>query len=84
MKIQPRTILKLAPLVMLSLLWFVLVQAEYEIITKPELRRDFPVVQGLTAVYVLGFILLIISVVILYPLMSVIKELKNRGQNIIS
>jgi len=78
--------IKLVLLAFFSLLWFVLVQAEYEIITKPELQNDFPIIKGISAVYFLGFILLIISVIIalLLPLLiNLIKSMfkKNMKKN---
>ena len=67
--------IKLALLVFLSLLWFILIQAEYEMITKPELQNEFPVIKGVYSVYFLGFILLIISVIIV-SLLPLLKEIK--------
>lgn len=65
-------LLKFVSLAVLSFLWFVLIQAEYEMITKPELQNEFPVVKGVYAVYLLGFIVLVISVIIvsLFPLVK--------------
>jgi len=60
--------LKLILLVFLSLVWFVFIQVEYEIITKPELRNDFPIIKGTWAVYSLGFFLLITGIIIVYLL----------------
>jgi len=68
--------IKIAVLAFLSLLWLLLIQAEYEMITKPELQNDFPIIKGIYAVYFLGFILLIISVIII-SLLPLLKNLKN-------
>ncbi len=73
-------IIKLALLAFFSFLWFILIQAEYEMITKPQLQNDFPIIKGVYAVYFLGFILLIISVIIvslLKLLKSLVEELKS-------
>lgn len=42
--------IKLFLLAFFSLLWFFLIQGEYEIITKPELQNDFPINKGVGAV----------------------------------
>jgi len=68
--------IKLAFLAFFSLLWFILVQAEYEMITKPYLQKDFPIIKGVYAVYFLGFILLIIGVIIVLLLFSIKKSSK--------
>ncbi len=65
--------IKLVLLAFFSLIWFVLIQAEYEMITKPELQNDFPIIKGIYAIYFLGFILLIISGIIA----SILKNLKK-------
>jgi len=59
-------IIRLVLLAFFSLMWFILIQAEYEMITKPELQNDFPIIKGIYAVYLIGFILLILSVVIAF------------------
>jgi len=59
--------------VFLFLAWFFLMQAEYEMITKPELQNDFPMVKGVDAVYLAGFILLVIAVIVFYLLYSIKK-----------
>jgi len=64
-------IVKFILAVFFSLIWFILVQAEYEMITKPELQNDFPIIKGFYAVCFLGFILLIIGVVIILLLYSI-------------
>ena len=48
----------------LVLIWFLLIQAEYEMISKPWLQNDFPFIKGIYAVLFLGFIVLAISVII--------------------
>jgi len=68
--------LKIVALAFLSLLWFLLIQGEYEIITKPELQNDFPVIKGPSAVYFLGSVLLIISILIFLLFISILKKLK--------
>jgi pimeloyl-ACP methyl ester carboxylesterase len=59
-------VIRLVLLTFFSLLWFILIQAEYEMITKPVLQQDFPVIKGVGAVYFLGIVLLIISAIIFY------------------
>lgn len=68
--------IKLAFLAFFSLLWFFLIQGEYEMITKPELQNDFPVIKGVSAVYFLGFALLIISIIIAYLIYLIFKSKK--------
>ena len=68
--------LKIVALAFLSLLWFLLIQGEYEIITKPELQNDFPVIKGPSAVYFLGSVLLIISILIFLLFIPILKKLK--------
>ncbi len=70
-------ILKIVSLTFLSFVWFVFIQAEYEMITKPELQNDFPIIKGAGAVYLLGFVLLIIGLLILYLLFLMVKKLKK-------
>jgi hypothetical protein len=68
------SVIKLVLLVFFSLMWFFLIQAEYEIITKPDLRNDIPILRsllgenfnGILSVYLLGFVLLIISAIIIF------------------
>jgi hypothetical protein len=48
---------KIILLTFFSLLWFVLIQGEYEMITKPYLRNAFPGIKGIYAVYFLSIIL---------------------------
>ncbi len=70
-------IIKIVILIFLSLVWFVLVQAEYEMITKPYLQNDFPIIKGISAVYFLGFILLIIGVLIIILQFSIRKGIRH-------
>lgn len=70
-------ILKLILAAVFALVWFVLVQAEYEIITKPELQNDFPIIKGIYAVCFLGFVLLAIAAAIIALLYSI-----KRGKNL--
>lgn len=72
-------IIKLILLAFLFLVCFFLLQAEYEMITKPELQNDFPVVKGACAIYFTGFILLVITVIIFLLLYS-IKKSKTRAE----
>lgn len=67
-------IFKLVLVVVFSLAWFVLIQAEYEMITKPELQNDFPIIKGVYAVYSLGLILLAIAIIIIFLLRSIKKS----------
>jgi len=68
--------LKIVALAFLSFLWFLLIQGEYEMITKPELQNNFPVIKGPSAVYFLSAIILIISVLIFILLIPILKKLK--------
>jgi len=45
-------------------MWHILVQAMYEMITKPVLQNYFPIIKGIHAVYFLGAILLIPGIAI--------------------
>jgi hypothetical protein len=67
-------IIKLILSVFLFLVWFVFIQAEYEMITKPELQNDFPIIKGIYAVYLTGFILLVIASIIIFLLYSIKKS----------
>jgi len=68
--------LKIVVLTFFSFLWFLLIQGEYEMITKPELQNDFPVIKGPSAVYFLGAIILIISILIFILSIPILKKLK--------
>jgi len=74
MKNKLITTVKLVLLAFFSFTWFILIQAEYEMIIKPELQNDFPIIKGIYAVYFLGFILLIISAIIIF-LLYLIKKI---------
>ena len=85
MKSKIIVIAKLILSVFLFLAWFFLMQAEYEMITKPELQNDFPIVKGVYAVYLTGFALLVIAVAISLLLYSIKKsktptEIKAKSQ----
>ncbi len=69
--------IKLLFLAFFSFLWFVLCQAEYEMMTKPELQNEFPIIKGAYAVYFLGFILLIIGIIIVSSLPLVINLINS-------
>lgn len=69
------SVLKVVLLVSLSFLWLVLIQGEYEMVTKPELQNDFPIIKGLSAVYFLGVIILTTSVSIFVLLIPILKKL---------
>ena len=73
MKNKHFTIIKLFLIALFSLMWFILIQAMYEMITKPELQNDFPIIKGIYAVYFLGVILLILGIVIIFLIFSIIK-----------
>ena len=73
MKNKHFTIIKLFLIALFSLMWFILIQAMYEMITKPELQNDFPIIKGIYAVYFLGVILLILGIVIVFLFFSIIK-----------
>jgi len=45
--------------------WFIFIQVEYEIITKPELQNDFPIIKGIYAVLFVGIFLLFLSIIII-------------------
>ncbi len=76
MKNKIKLIFKIASLAFLSLFWFIFIQVEYEMVTKPQLQNDFPVIKGAYAVYFLGIILLIISVLIPCLVKSTVNKLK--------
>ena len=85
MKSKIRVIAKLILSALLFLVWFFLIQGEYEMITKPELQNDFPIVKGVYAVYLTGFALLVIAVAISLLLYSIKKsktptEIKAKSQ----
>ncbi|MFH0863659.1 MAG: hypothetical protein V1858_01010 [Candidatus Gottesmanbacteria bacterium] len=69
--------IKIIFLAFFSIMWFVLIQGEYEMVTKPELQKDFPGIKGVNAVYFLGFILLLLSIIIVYLLNSISKSKKR-------
>lgn len=69
-------IVKLTLLAFLSLFWFVFIQVEYEIITKPYLQNDYPIIKTTHAVYSLGIVLLIVSVLIFLLLIPILKNIK--------
>lgn len=71
-------VVKFILLATLSLLWFVLIQGEYEMVTKPYLQNDFPVIKGIGAVYFLGAVLFIIGVLIIILLHPILKKIKFR------
>jgi len=70
--------IKIILLIFFSLVWFVLIQAEYEMITKPVLQNDFPIIKGIGAVLFLGFILLILSVIIILLINSLKNMIKSK------
>jgi len=74
MKSKIMVIAKLVLSIFLFLVWFLLVQGEYEMITKPELQNDFPIVKGIYAVYLTGFVLLVIAAAIFLLLYSIKKS----------
>ncbi|OGG89944.1 hypothetical protein A3H03_01315 [Candidatus Kuenenbacteria bacterium RIFCSPLOWO2_12_FULL_42_13] len=74
MKNKIIVIIKLILSAFLFFVWFVLVQAEYEIITKPGLQNDFPIVRGVCVIYLIGFMLLIIAAIVLFLLYSIKKS----------
>lgn len=69
---------KLILLAFFSLMWFVLIQGEYEMLIKPELQNDFPIIKGVGAVCFLGLIILVISRIIAYLLLLIIKPKKQQ------
>jgi hypothetical protein len=75
MKNKIKLIFRIGLLLFLSLFWFLFIQAEYEMVTKPILQNDFPVIKGVYAVYFLGIILLVVSGLILFLLCSIVKKL---------
>ena len=60
--------------IVLFLIWFIILQGEYEMIVKPELQKDFPIIKGVCAVYLTGFVLLVITAVIFFLLYSIKKS----------
>jgi len=74
MKQKLLILIKIILLVFFVSVWFVLIQAEYEIITKPELQSERPLVQGIGAVWFGGFIVLILSIIIILLLYWTFKK----------
>jgi len=74
MKNKIKVAIKLILSIFLFLAWFLLLQGEYEMIVKPELQNDFPIVKGVYAVLLTGFILLGIALTIIYLLHSIKKS----------
>ena len=74
MKSKITVITKLILSVFLFLVWPFLTQGEYEMIMKPELQNDFPIVKGVYAVYLTGFVLLFITAAIFLLLYSIKKS----------
>ena len=70
-------IVKIVLIILFALINFVLVQGEYEIITKPYLQNDFPIIKGIGAVYVLGLIIVVLAALTIYLLLSLIKSYKK-------
>ncbi len=79
MKNKILIIIKIALFLFLSFLWFLFIQGEYEMITKPYLQNDFPIIKGIGAVYFLGTVILIISFLILFLMHSIYVFFKNRN-----
>ena len=77
MKKKITLILKSVLVVFFSLTWFLFVQAEYEMIAKPELQNDFPLIKGIAAVYLTGFILLVLAAAVIFLLYLIKKSLKK-------
>ena len=67
-------IVKLILTAFFSLVWFIFIQVEYELVTKPELQNDFPIAKGIFTVYLTGFIVLVSIVIILFLLYSIKKS----------
>jgi len=65
----------------LSFLWFLFIQAEYEIVIKPELRDDLPFFYGMYSVVFTGFLLLLMAAAIVFLWRS-IKKSWNGQENI--
>jgi tryptophan-rich sensory protein len=74
MRNKLKIFIKLILLAFFSLIWFFLIQAEYEMITKPDLQNDFPMIKGSGAVWFLGFILLVLSAIIIYIIHSFVWQ----------
>ena len=76
MKNKLLNIIKIVIVVIFTLVWLFLVQGEYEMITKPYLRAEFPVFHGIWAVIVLGLVLVLIIIAIVTTIMSMVKKEK--------
>ena len=81
MKNRMTLIFKTILLALFSLLWFLLLQGEYEMITQPQLQNDFPGVNGVGAVYLLGLIILIITVISIFIFLSIINSRRMSVKN---
>jgi len=78
MKRKILLIIKVLLLLLFSFMWFLLVQAEFEMLTKPYLRAQCPVVQGSACVYFGGVILSIIALFIFALSYSIYKHFKQK------
>lgn len=62
LRYRPAFIFKLALLLYLSFVLFILVQVEYEIITKPQLQDEYSYILNNNSPYVYGFVVCILSI----------------------
>lgn len=69
-------IFKIVIILFLGFVWLFILQGEYEIITKPYLRNEFPVIHGAGAVVILAIVLIIIAIAIVTTILSILKERK--------
>lgn len=67
---------KISLLLFSSLVWFVLVQAEYEVVTKPYLRDDISWIDEDLIVYLFGLILIILAFIIIFLIYLLKREIK--------
>jgi len=71
------TYLKILVTIILFLIWFIFIQAEFEMVTKPELQTEFPIIHGWGAVCVFGSIILLISISFAIMLISTLRDLRK-------
>jgi tryptophan-rich sensory protein len=83
MAVKTKNIFKLLLAGIFAFVWFILVQAEYEIITKPHLAKDFAIISGIWLVIFFAIVLIAIAAAIIALLYS-IKKSKILNQNDLS
>lgn len=76
MKNKVMLIFRVVLLGLLCLFWFIFIQVEYEIITKPYLLDDFPDLKRMGGAYLFGIVVLVASLLIIYLIYPALRRLK--------